>query len=271
LTGTIFVVITICLILINDWTLLAFLVIANIWLSIEFLRLFKNEEQNPNFISTIIITTFSIIISFVICYFNYNLSGILIIFPLFFIVFIEELFKKNKNPIKNIATSILSYSYLTLSLTFVCLLTIGENFNTQKYLILGIFILIWANDTFAYLFGTAFGQKNGHKLFERISPKKSWEGSIGGGFITIIIAYFINIIPCFSYFSKIDWIIIAIIAIVFGTLGDLIESMFKRHFNVKDSGKLLPGHGGLLDRLDSFIFSIPFVFLYFTLKELIIL
>ncbi|NMH26995.1 phosphatidate cytidylyltransferase [Flavobacterium silvaticum] len=124
--------------------------------------------------------------------------------------------------------------------------------------LLGVFILIWANDTFAFLFGKGFGK---HKLFERISPKKTVEGFIGGWVMSLAFS-----IPVAIWLTKepvLHWLIIATIASFFGTIGDLIESKFKRSAGVKDSGNIMPGHGGILDRLDSIIFVAPFVFLFY--------
>ncbi|TRX36929.1 phosphatidate cytidylyltransferase [Flavobacterium sp. ZT3R18] len=128
-------------------------------------------------------------------------------------------------------------------------------------ILISIFILIWTNDTFAYLVGKSIGK---HKLFERISPKKTIEGFIGGIIFSIIASYFIS-----KYFLKIPekniyiWFIIAFIVGVFGTIGDLVESKFKRIAGKKDSGKIMPGHGGVLDRLDSVIFVAPIIFLFY--------
>jgi phosphatidate cytidylyltransferase len=128
-------------------------------------------------------------------------------------------------------------------------------------ILISIFILIWTNDTFAYLVGKSIGK---HKLFERISPKKTIEGFIGGIIFAIIASYFIS-----KYFLKIPekniyiWFIIAFIVGVFGTIGDLVESKFKRIAGKKDSGKIMPGHGGILDRLDSVIFVAPIIFLFY--------
>jgi phosphatidate cytidylyltransferase len=130
-----------------------------------------------------------------------------------------------------------------------------QSFNPK--IIIGIFVLLWVNDTFAYLIGKNFGK---HKLFEKVSPKKTIEGFVGGFIFTIIASFIISYF--FDFLSPFEWFIIALIVGIFGNLGDLIESKFKRIAGVKDSGKIMPGHGGLLDRLDSFIFVVPYTFIY---------
>ncbi|RZJ58848.1 MAG: phosphatidate cytidylyltransferase [Flavobacterium sp.] len=128
----------------------------------------------------------------------------------------------------------------------------------KPQIIIGIFILIWVNDTFAYIVGKTMGRT---KLFERISPKKTVEGFAGGLFFAMIGSYIISLY--FTFYPTFVWIISAIILVIFGTLGDLIESKLKRTAGVKDSGRIMPGHGGILDRLDSIIFAIPFLFLFY--------
>jgi len=133
----------------------------------------------------------------------------------------------------------------------------------NPYILIGSFILIWTNDTFAYIVGKTMGKR---KLFERISPKKTIEGFLGGMFFTIIAAYILSNFTTFItplFHSPLVWMGAAIILVVFGTLGDLVESKLKRNAGVKDSGNIMPGHGGILDRLDSIIFAIPFLFLYY--------
>jgi phosphatidate cytidylyltransferase len=154
--------------------------------------------------------------------------------------------------------------YIILPFLFITKISFGIKEYNPK-IIIGLFILIWTNDTFAYIVGKSIGK---HKLLERISPKKTIEGFIGGiafsilgGFL--ISKYYIQASPEFSEKSIKIWITIAIIASVIGTLGDLIESKLKRVAGVKDSGKIMPGHGGILDRLDSVIFVAPFVFLFY--------
>ena len=154
--------------------------------------------------------------------------------------------------------------YITLPFIFIVKISFGTN-NYNPKIILGLFILIWTNDTFAYLVGKSIGK---HKLIERVSPKKTIEGFLGGvvfaalaGFL--ISKFYIQPNPEFSSKSILIWTIIALIVSVFGTIGDLIESKFKRIAGVKDSGSIMPGHGGILDRLDSVIFVAPIIFLFY--------
>ncbi|SFC77796.1 phosphatidate cytidylyltransferase [Flavobacterium phragmitis] len=154
--------------------------------------------------------------------------------------------------------------YITLPFIFIVKISFGTNDYNPK-IIIGLFVLIWTNDTFAYLVGKSMGK---HKLFERVSPKKTIEGFLGGvvfaafaGFL--ISKFYIQAKPEFSNMSILIWTIIALIVSIFGTIGDLIESKFKRIAGVKDSGSIMPGHGGILDRLDSVIFVAPIIFLFY--------
>ena len=154
--------------------------------------------------------------------------------------------------------------YIILPFVFITKISFGVVDYNPK-IIIGLFILIWTNDTFAYIVGKSIGK---HKLFERISPKKTIEGFFGGIIFAVfagylISKYYIRATTQFSDKSILIWTIIAVIVGVMGTIGDLIESKFKRIAGVKDSGKIMPGHGGILDRLDSVIFVAPFVFLFY--------
>jgi len=176
-------------------------------------------------------------------------------------IFIIELYNKSETPLQNISSLVLPVLYIAVPFVLMNLFSYqdGDSYSSGKF-ILAFFILIWSNDVGAYCFGCTLGRHGKHKLFERISPKKSWEGFIGG-IITAIIAGVLCAI--FLIEQPIwHWVVIAIIASVFGTLGDLIESMLKRSAGVKDSGNILPGHGGILDRFDAAIFAFPPVFIY---------
>ena len=174
------------------------------------------------------------------------------------------LFDNSLQKISNSSKYIYLLGYITLPFIFITKISFGiKNYNPK--IIIGLLILIWTNDTFAYIVGKSIGK---HKLFEKISPKKTIEGFFGGLIFAIFAGYLISmylIKPSaqFSDKSILIWMIIAAIVGVIGTIGDLIESKFKRIAGVKDSGKIMPGHGGVLDRLDSVIFVAPFIFLFY--------
>ncbi|WP_299758882.1 phosphatidate cytidylyltransferase [uncultured Pontibacter sp.] len=173
--------------------------------------------------------------------------------PLLFLVFIAEMYRKKPQPFTNIAFTITGVAYVAGPFGLLHLLGyFGDAYSWQP--ILGLMLLIWAADTGAYIFGKNFGK---HKLFERISPGKTWEGWAGGAFLTILAGYGMSFL--FLDLEIYQWIGVAVIVAVFGVLGDLSESMLKRSLGVKDSGTLLPGHGGILDRFDSLLIVIPFV------------
>ena len=176
--------------------------------------------------------------------------------------YVKELFGKHPNPIANLGTIMLSQMYVVLPLSLINVLafTPFECYHSEApyYAIaLAIYIFIWVNDTGAYLSGITLGK---HKMFPRISPKKSWEGAIGGALATIVSAFVVS--HFYTFMELWQWIGMALVVVVTGTFGDLTESMIKRHLDIKDSGHMLPGHGGFLDRLDSMLFAIPAVVAY---------
>ncbi len=167
--------------------------------------------------------------------------------------FLFELFQSSKRPFYNIAIVCFCYIYLTLPITLLfSIAQFPELYEPMS--VFGILGLVWVSDTVAYFVGSKFGK---HKLFEKISPKKTWEGTIGGVIGTLTVSWLAS--QYFTDFSKPEWLAIGVTIGIFAPLGDLVESMLKRSVGVKDSGNLLPGHGGLLDRFDAFIFVLPFV------------
>jgi len=196
--------------------------------------------------------------------FSYKGAGFSIFLPYFgyvMLVFILELYRKKDNPLLNLAYSFLGQVYIALPVALlnrIAFLPAGQEVIYNSDLILvALFVFIWANDTGAYLIGVTWGK---NRLFERISPKKSWEGFFGGMVFTILASlvffHFCHGMNC------IQWIELAILVVIFATFGDLSESLMKRTLNVKDSGKALPGHGGFLDRFDSMLFAIYALFFY---------
>lgn len=188
---------------------------------------------------------------------------------LFLIIYllVSELYLKKKNPLNNWAYAMMSQIYIALSFAMLNVLayhSIGNEGELSNYQVqynpilpLSIFIFTWINDTGAYCTGMLFGK---HRLFERISPKKSWEGSIGGGVFSIIAA--IVMAHYFPFMPISIWIGLALTVVIFGTLGDLTESLLKRTIRIKDSGNILPGHGGMLDRFDSTLMAVPAAVVY---------
>lgn len=193
-------------------------------------------------------------------YYDYHL--LIINIPFIFLIFIFELYTKSSNPFRSIAFTILGIIYIAVPFSLLNYLVIYSGHYSYE-IMFGFFFILWANDSGAYLIGSAIGKR---KLFPRISPGKSWEGSIGGAITSYIVVFIIS--GWYTTLGITDWIVIATILIVIGTLGDLVESLFKRSKNVKDSGTLLPGHGGILDRFDSLIMASPFVFTYLYMNQL---
>ena len=161
-------------------------------------------------------------------------------------------------------SEIFTVIYVALPFSFALGLPKFSSYNdTFSLEVLFLFILIWSSDTFAYLVGKFFGK---HKMAPKISPKKTWEGYIGGVVLTLVLSYFIE-----HYQPELrgNWMFVGFLVAAFAPLGDLVESQLKRNFGVKDSGNIIPGHGGVLDRLDSFIICVPVVYLYFILEKFI--
>lgn len=184
-------------------------------------------------------------------------------------LFISGLYTKSSDSVNDWAYTMLSQMYIALPLSTINVIAFrqaADGLNYYYYLLpLSIFIFLWTNDTGAYCTGSLFGK---HKLFPRISPAKSWEGSIGGGILVLIVASVIYYIESqgenLSGLNLIEWLGLGLVVVVFGTWGDLVESLLKRTLGIKDSGNILPGHGGILDRFDSSLMAIPasVVYLY---------
>jgi len=195
------------------------------------------------------------------------LKGFLVLIPVISIVMFIELFRNVERPFDSLAHTFFSILYTAVPFSmfpFSAFNRTGlepllqmDGIQFSPGILIGFFILLWTNDTGAYLVGSLIGK---HRLFERISPKKSWEGFFGGMILTLLVARLFS--GWLGVADTTGWMIIAFIISVAGTLGDLLESMLKRSLGLKDSGTVMPGHGGFLDRFDSVVVAFPLVYLY---------
>ena len=172
---------------------------------------------------------------------------------------VSELYRQSADPIRNWTLTFASQLYVAVPFALLPVISVGTEGYTWVY-VLSLFVFLWTNDTGAYLCGSALHNVFPAKLFERISPKKSWVGSIGGGILTLLVAALIS--RWDTSLTLLQWLGFALVVVFFGTWGDLVESLLKRQLGIKDSGNILPGHGGMLDRFDSALLSIPAVVIY---------
>lgn len=261
LTGILFVMVLLGSIIQSESTSAILFFIIILLCQREFYNFFKTTDIKPQKYVGMVGGLLFFATSVVSNQTNFTRSTLFLIIPLVFIIFVIELFRNRPNPIPNIGHTILGIIYIAVPFTLLHELSYYKDFSfTTEYnyhILIGYFFVLWANDTGAYLVGRSLGKT---KLFERISPKKTWEGSIGGAVCGLGLGYVNSLI--FDDLNLITWLGLAMIVVVFGSLGDLVESLFKRSLNIKDSGTLLPGHGGVLDRFDGIFISAPFVYTF---------
>ncbi len=199
------------------------------------------------------------------------LTGYLVLIPLVSVMMVTELFRKGERPFDSLAHTFFSIIYTAVPVSMFPFLAFGreglepliqmEGIQFSPGILVGFYLLLWTNDTGAYLVGSLTGK---HRLLERLSPKKSWEGFFGGLTLTLLVARFLS--GWLGVTDTAGWMIIAFIVSVAGTLGDLLESMLKRSIGLKDSGNVMPGHGGFLDRFDSVMVAFPLVYFYLAIS-----
>lgn len=236
----------------------------------EYLLIVRKAGVNPQMSSAMILGSSTYLISSLVASKLVPESlWLLLILPAIFILFVE-LYRREEKPFDSLAHTFFSVIYTAIPFSLfpfaafyhegLSSLLAHPQSSFSPGIIVGFFLLIWANDTGAYLTGITIGK---HRLMERISPKKSWEGFFGGMLMAALVSLLLS--GWLGVVGKVHWLVIALIISIVGTYGDLVESMFKRSAGVKDSGSILPGHGGFLDRFDSAIISFPVVYLFITL------
>jgi len=229
----------------------------------EFFRLYEGTPYPAPKMSGMTAGTLLFIISFLYLSDLAHIELYILIIPVALFLFIAEIYRKKDHPFLSLSILIFGLVYIAVPYSLSAFLVFPGTNNHQYTpgILLGLLTLIWLNDTGAYVFGMLFGK---HRLFERISPKKSWEGAIGGTLVTIVLGYWMHFFV--PLLSRTDWIVLSALVSVFGVYGDLFESLLKRSAGVKDSGNLMPGHGGILDRMDSLLFIIPASVAYLMVK-----
>lgn len=254
LAGSAAVIAAVCL---GAWTYFAVFLIICLFTILEFYKLVEFDGMFPQKTFGTICGVSVFILSFLIEMRLAQPYVYYIVFPLISLVFIIKLYKRTeRKPFTNIAFTFLGIVYIAVPFMLINVAAFAQGqYNYQ--IIFGCLFILWASDTGAYFAGTFLGKT---KLFERISPKKTWEGFIGGAMLALIFAYGLS--QFFESLSVAHWFAIAFIIIICGVFGDLVESLLKRSIEIKDSGNVLPGHGGFLDRFDGLLISAPFIAAY---------
>ena len=236
----------------------------------EYYIIIRNSGIEPRVLPGLIAGITVYLISALVASGMIPMSSFLFLIPLVILIMIIELYRKQDKPFDSLAHTFFPVLYTALPFSLFPFSAFShsgmssiipiEGLIFSPGIIIGFFLLIWANDTGAYLAGVSFGR---HRLMERISPKKSWEGFFGGFILALPVAWLLS--EWLGVIGTRDWIIVSVIISIAGTYGDLVESMLKRSGGVKDSGTIMPGHGGFLDRFDSTIISFPLVYLFISL------
>lgn len=257
LTATIGAIVMISGIVYSQWTYFAVFLLVSVLTQWEFYKLARIDDKLPlKMLGTLIGQVF-FVLTFLIEADLLSLKYMLVVFPLLATVFLIKLYKKEDvQPFTNIAYTFLGIIYVAIPFALLNVIAFANGVFSYE-IILGILLILWASDTGAYFSGIMLGKK---KLFERISPKKTWEGSIGGGLLALIMAFVLS--RYFLDLTTIQWLVAAGLIVITGIYGDLIESVFKRSIEIKDSGRSLPGHGGFLDRFDSLLLAAPFIVVF---------
>ena len=259
LTGIVFLAVLISGIVYSQWSFAVLFAVIDVLALWEFYRIGRHGGYRSLAVYGTAVGLVSFVLSFLTNAGIIDSRAMMLLAPLLIPIFIIVLFGHYENSITTIAYTFYGIFYIGLPFALISPIAFHSG-AYQSIMVLGMFIIIWVNDTGAYCFGVTIGR---HRMFERISPKKTWEGFFGGALAavgaSILLARF------FTVLTLQQWIVVALLTVIFGTLGDLTESQLKRTIGIKDSSNILPGHGGILDRFDSIILAIPVIFAYLQL------
>lgn len=260
LSGIVFLAVVLGCIFFSPYTLLMLLLIVCIGGMLEFYKLAALSGARPLDVLPALTGCLMILLAFFVKLHKVSPLFFVVLLPLLFLLFIVELYRKQENPFANIAWSVLGIVYIALPMALLAYMPVQPATHGyviyRPFIVLNVFLIVWANDVGAYLLGMLLGR---HKMIERISPKKTWEGFAGGLLCAVGVGM---LLAHFQHISLGLWIGASLVIALSGVVGDLAESMLKRSVGVKDSGRMMPGHGGFLDRFDALFMAVPFIFTY---------
>lgn len=260
LSGIVFLAIILSCLLFSPYAFLMLVLVICIGGMLEFYKLAGLSGARPLDVWPTLAGCLMILLAFFVKLHKVSPLFFVVLLPMIFGIFIAELYRKQENPFVNIAWSVLGIVYVALPMALLAYMPVQPAMHGyviyRPFIVLNLFLIVWANDVGAYVSGLLLGR---HKLFERISPKKTWEGFAGG----LLCAAGVGVgVACWQHASVALWLGAALVIALSGVLGDLVESLLKRSVDVKDSGRMMPGHGGFLDRFDALFMAVPFIFTY---------
>ena len=268
LSGIGFAAVLLAAFLTNKYIFGAVLLFSLVVMMWEFLQMTCGKNYRYSQILSILSGATLFILTYLYKGFNFPGRLVILAFVPMFILMINSLYLKDKSRFGTFANLYASLIYIAVPWSLLNFAVFNSEGEFNGILLLSFFVIIWGSDVGAYLFGMSLGQRYGKKLFPSISPKKSWIGFWGGLFTAVLVAVLLNLAGIFT-FKMIHCIAMAVLLCITGVYGDLIESQWKRHYDVKDSGSIIPGHGGLLDRFDSALIAIPIGIIYLVVMNVL--
>jgi phosphatidate cytidylyltransferase len=261
ISGAVFVVVVIGSILLNKYVFAGLMMVFIVWAMLEFYEIIIRKGALAAKVIGLLNGVFLFVAGFLYAQNIVTATIFAYLIPLTILLFMGQLYSRDNYSFRTITCTLTSITFIAAPFALLNGLAFPAAGGTYyPKILLGFFVLLWSNDTFAYLTGMKFGRR---RLFERISPQKTWEGFFGGLVCTLALS--LPVARFCGYMPFYHWMAVSAIIVVFGVYGDLIESLLKRNLKIKNSGRFLPGHGGILDRFDAMLFAAPMVYFYLKL------